>query len=378
MSETLKLTQELVRCASVTPEDAGCQKLLEAELSPLGFKTEYLNYEDVTNVWFTHGNGAPVFTYLGHTDVVPPGPFSDWQSDPFQPEIRGDNLYGRGTSDMKGSVAAIVTAIKRFIPEHQNHAGTISILLTSDEEGIATHGVRRVMETFQERGTKIDWCLVGEPSSDQQLGDIIRPGRRGSLNGVLTVKGIQGHVAFPDQAKNPVHIASPALSKLCASTWDEGNEFFPPTSFQIANINAGTGAENVIPGTLEVGFNFRFSTESTAEGLKQRVYNILDEFKLDYDIRWRLSGEPFLTRGGQLLDAAVESVEAVTGIKPELSTAGGTSDGRFVAPSGAEVIELGLINESIHKINEHVKVADLDTLSEIFETVLIKLFKQDV
>lgn len=375
MSKTLELAKDLMSRPSVTPDDGGCQVLITERLEAIGFKAEQLDFEDVKNLWITHGQGSPVFAYLGHTDVVPTGPLEEWDSDPFAPEIRGDMLYGRGACDMKGSVAAIVTALERFIPNNPDHKGTIAVLLTSDEEGIAINGVKRVMETFEERGTKINWCLVGEPSSNERVGDVIRPGRRGSLNGVLTVHGIQGHVAFPDLAKNPVHLASEALAELCSETWDEGNDFFPPTSFQIANINAGTGAENIIPGSLEVGFNFRFCTESTESGLKERVINILVQHNLDYEIKWRLSGQPFLTQGGELLAASQLAVKEITGIDSELSTAGGTSDGRFVAPTGSEVIELGLINETIHKINECTPVEDLNILSDIFERLLEKLYK---
>ncbi len=375
MSDTLELAKDLMGRASVTPDDAGCQALITERLEAIGFKAERLDFEDVNNLWITHGEGAPVFAYLGHTDVVPTGPLDEWDSDPFAPEIRDGYLYGRGACDMKGSVAAIVTALERFIPANTDHKGTIALLLTSDEEGIAINGVKRVMENFEERGTEIKWCLVGEPSSNERVGDFIRPGRRGSLNGVLTVHGVQGHVAFPELAKNPVHITSQALTDLCSESWDEGNDFFPPTSFQVANINAGTGAENIIPGSLEVGFNFRFCTESTEASLKERVINILDKHKFAYDLNWRLSGLPFLTQGGELLEASKTAVREITGIDSELSTAGGTSDGRFVAPTGAEVIELGLINATIHKINECTRVDDLNTLSDIFERLLEKLYK---
>ncbi len=375
MDTTVKLAEELISRQSVTPEDGGCQKLLTERLEKIGFKAEQIDFEDVKNLWITHGEGQPVFAYLGHTDVVPTGPLEEWDSDPFTPEIRDGYLYGRGACDMKGSIACIVTALERFIPENPNHEGTIGVLLTSDEEGIAINGVKRVIETFEEHGTKIQWCLVGEPSSEKSIGDIIRPGRRGSLNAVLTIHGIQGHVAFPEKARNPIHQASQALTDLCNEQWDNGNDFFPPTGFQIVNLQAGTGAENIIPGALEVGFNFRFCTESTEEGLKQRVLEILDKHNLDYDIRWRLSGYPFLTEDGELLEAAKFAVKTITGNDSTLSTAGGTSDGRFVAPTGAEVIELGLVNETIHKINECVKVDDLITLSSIFETLLNKLFK---
>lgn len=374
MNPTVELAIDLINRASVTPEDADCQKMITERLLPLGFKAEQLDFADVKNLWITHGTGKPVFAYLGHTDVVPTGPIDAWDSDPFQAEIRDGHLYGRGAADMKGSVAAIVTAMERFVQQHPNHNGTIGILLTSDEEGIATHGIVKVIEAFEARGEKIDWCLVGEPSSDKKLGDIVRPGRRGSLNAVLTVKGVQGHVAFPDLAKNPVHIALKALDELVVQEWDQGNAFFPPTSFQISNIHSGTGAENVIPGTMEVVFNFRFCTESTEEGLKAQVLEILDKHQLDYDIRWRLSGLPFLTQGGKLLEAAQESIQEQLGYQTELSTAGGTSDGRFVAPTGAEVMELGLINKTIHQINECASVDDIEKLSDLFEHILQRLY----
>lgn len=376
MNPTLSLAQALIAQPSITPEDAGCQSMLIERLTKFGFKAEQIDFEDVKNLWITHGTGSPVFAYLGHTDVVPPGPLSEWDSDPFTPTIRDDHLYGRGACDMKGSIAAMVTAAERFVSEFPDHQGTIGILLTSDEEGIAINGIKRVIETFEARNTKIKWCLVGEPSSEHQLGDIIRPGRRGSLNGVLTVHGIQGHVAFPDKARNPIHQASAAITELCAEHWDDGNAFFPPTSFQIANIQSGTGAENVIPGSLEVGFNFRFCTESTEQQLKKRVINILDKHQLDYELNWRLSGLPFLTENGRLLEAAKEAVEYTTQRSSTLSTAGGTSDGRFVAPTGAEVIELGLVNATIHKINECVKVDDLTVLSNTFERILVNLYTE--
>lgn len=374
MDASVQLAVDLINRASVTPEDAGCQKLITQRLEPLGFKAEQIDFEDVKNLWITHGSGAPVFAYLGHTDVVPTGPLEQWHTDPFDAEIKDGYLYGRGACDMKGSVASMITALERYIKDNPNHPGTIGMLLTSDEEGIAINGVRKVVEVFEERGEKIDWCLVGEPSSDKELGDIIRPGRRGSLIGKLLVKGIQGHIAFPQLAKNPVHEASAAIAELCSKVWDEGNEFFPPTSFQISNIHSGTGAENIIPGTLEVLFNFRYCTESTEDELKQGVLDILNKHELDYDIDWRLSGLPFLTKEGALLEASRKVVKDITGLDSELSTAGGTSDGRFIAPTGAEVIELGLSNATIHKINECAKVDDIVTLSEIFESILNELY----
>ncbi|MDX1519433.1 MAG: succinyl-diaminopimelate desuccinylase, partial [Gammaproteobacteria bacterium] len=318
--------------------------------------------------------GEPVLVFLGHTDVVPTGPREDWISDPFQPEIRDGSVYGRGAADMKGSVAAMVTALERFVKQHPDHRGTVGLLLTSDEEGIAVNGVRRVMEEFRNRNISIDWCLVGEPSSDQRLGDVIRIGRRGSLGARLLVHGIQGHVAFPELANNPVHAASAALKDLCDEVWDQGNEHYPATSFQVSNIHAGTGADNVIPGELEVMFNFRFCTESTEETLKARVHEILDRYELDYDIDWRLSGQPFLTRSGDLLKAVQASIRDTCGIETVLSTGGGTSDGRFVAPTGAEVIELGPLNASIHKLNECTPVQDLETLTVLYEDIMKKLY----
>lgn len=374
MDDSVQLAIDLINRASVTPDDAGCQELITERLAPLGFNAEQIDFEDVKNLWITHGTGTPVFAYLGHTDVVPTGPLEEWHTDPFNAEIKDGYLYGRGACDMKGSVASMVTALERYVQANPDHSGTIGMLLTSDEEGIAINGVRKVVEVFEGRGEKIDWCLVGEPSSDKELGDIIRPGRRGSLIGKLVVKGIQGHIAFPQLAKNPVHEASAAIAELCSTVWDEGNEFFPPTSFQISNIHSGTGAENIIPGTLDVFFNFRFCTESTEDELKQGVLDILNKHKLDYDIDWRLSGLPFLTKEGKLLEASRKVVKEITGLDSELSTAGGTSDGRFIAPTGSEVIELGLSNATIHKINECAKVEDIVTLSSIFESILNELY----
>lgn len=373
MSDTLQLAQELIRRKSVTPEDAGCQQLIAERLEKTGCKAEHLRFDDVHNLWITHGSGSPLLVFVGHTDVVPPGLPEKWTSPPFLPEIRDGMLYGRGAADMKGSVAAMVTALERFIAAKPDHMGTIGMLLTSDEEGPSVNGTRKVVEHLATNGIKIDWCLVGEPSSIEVLGDVIKNGRRGSLGAILTVHGIQGHVAYPHLADNPVHKLAPALAELSSTTWDQGNEFYPPTTFQVSNIHAGTGADNVIPGHVDVMFNFRFSTESTHEELRQKTEAVLDNYKLQYDIAWKLSGEPFLTAKGKLLDTVCETVREITGNEAEISTAGGTSDGRFIAPTGAEVIELGPVNATIHKIDECVKVEDLDILSRLYESIALKL-----
>lgn len=370
---TLELAQELIRRASVTPDDAGCQKLIADQLAQAGCQAVFLRQNDVDNLWLCHGQGEPVFTFLGHTDVVPPGRSSDWQSPPFQPQLRDGYLYGRGAADMKGSVAAMATAMQRFAGNHPGHKGTLALLLTSDEEGMAIDGTRHVVEYLRQNKIVIKWCLVGEPSSNTLLGDVIKNGRRGSLTGWLTAQGVQGHVAYPERASNPIHSIVPALNEICNTTWDKGNEFYPPTSFQISNINGGTGADNVIPGTTEAVFNFRYSTQTNEEKLKEAVLNILDRHQLKYDLRWHTSGLPFLTSSGALLNAATRTVQELTGREPELSTTGGTSDGRFIAPTGAEVIELGPVNATIHKIDECVKAEDLETLSVIYERILEKL-----
>ncbi|MGB1092121.1 MAG: succinyl-diaminopimelate desuccinylase [Oceanobacter sp.] len=373
MSATLDLACELIRRQSVTPEDAGCQELMMSRLAEAGFQNEPMRFEEVDNFWSRRGTESPVFCFAGHTDVVPTGPESNWKTPPFDPQIIDGMLCGRGAADMKGSLAAMVVAVERFVAKHPNHKGSIAFLITSDEEGPAKHGTVAVVEALEARNEKIDMCLVGEPSSTTETGDVIKNGRRGSLGAVLKVKGIQGHVAYPHLAKNPVHIAAPALAELAAEEWDQGNEFFPATSFQISNINAGTGATNVIPGELEVVFNFRFSTELTADILKQRTEAILDKHGLEYDVEWNLSGQPFLTDRGPLVDAAVEAIQSVTGIESELSTAGGTSDGRFIAPTGAQVLELGPVNATIHKVDEQVKASDLDVLTNIYENMLERL-----
>jgi succinyl-diaminopimelate desuccinylase len=373
MSATLELLKDLIARASVTPKDEGCQDVLAARLAPLGFREERLNFADTQNLWLRKGEATPLFVFLGHTDVVPTGPLEAWQSPPFEPTVRDGKLYGRGAADMKGSIAAFTAALERFLTAHPDHQGSIAMMMTSDEEGIATHGVVKVVEVLEARGEKIDWCLVGEPSSDKKIGDVIRVGRRGSLCAKLTVKGIQGHVAYPELAENPIHAFAPALKELTEEVWDRGNAFFPPTSLQVSNIHAGAGAENIIPGSVEVLFNLRFCTELDEETIKRRTQAIFDRHGLNYDIQWRLSGNPFLTAKGKLIDAAHAAIRAVAGYDTHDDTGGGTSDGRFIAPTGAEVIELGPLNESIHKVNEHVGLEDLETLSAIYEQLLVNL-----
>ena len=373
MSPTLALTLDLIRCPSVTPVDANCQELMIQRLEAIGFHIERLRFGEVDNFWARRGTTEPVFAFAGHTDVVPTGTLSAWHSEPFQPEIRDGMLYGRGAADMKGSLAAMVVACEQFVAKHPNHQGSIAFLITSDEEGIATDGTVKVVEHLEARQEKMTWCLVGEPSSTTTIGDVIKNGRRGSLNAALTVIGVQGHVAYPQLADNPIHRVAPALAELTTEVWDNGNAFFPATSFQISNINSGTGATNVIPADVKVLFNFRFSTEVTAEQLKARSEAILQKHGLKYDIVWNLSGLPFLTAKGELVAASVAAIKQVVGIDTELSTSGGTSDGRFIAPTGAQVLELGPINATIHKINECVNAADLDTLTEIYEGILLRL-----
>lgn len=373
---TIELAKELISKNSVTPEDAGCQALICERLEKLGFVIETLQFEDVLNFWARRGTEGPVLAFAGHTDVVPTGPVENWDYPPFEPTIIGDMLYGRGAADMKGSIAAFVTACERFIEDNPSHTGSIAFLITSDEEGPAKNGTVKVVETLEARGEKIDWCLIGEPSSTKTLGDVIKNGRRGSLHGDLIVKGTQGHVAYPHLAENPVHTAIPALLDLSTEVWDEGNEFFPATSFQITNLKAGTGATNVIPGEKEIIFNFRFSTELTVDMIKERVHAILDKHNFNYELEWNLSGLPFLTAAGPLVDASVAAIRDVTGVDTELSTSGGTSDGRFIAPTGTQVLELGPLNATIHKVNECVSVSDLDTLSTIYEGILERLLGQ--
>jgi len=373
MSPTLELCCALIARPSVTPNDQGCQQLLAERLEQAGFVVEHLRFDDVDNLWARRGTAEPLFAFAGHTDVVPAGPLADWDSDPFDPVIRDGKLFGRGAADMKGSIAAMLTACERFVAAHDKHAGSMAFLITSDEEGPSINGTIKVVEQLQARNEKIKWCLVGEPSSKDQTGDTIKNGRRGSLCGVLTVRGRQGHVAYPQLADNPIHRVTPALHELANIEWDAGNEFFPPTTFQISNINAGSGAENVIPGSVEVLFNLRFSTESTAESLKSRVTAVMDSHALDFDIQWRLSGQPFLTPAGELVDAARHAIRTTMGINTVLSTSGGTSDGRFIAPTGAQVVELGPVNATIHQTNECVNIAELDKLSDIYEEILKQL-----
>ena len=373
LSPTLELAKDLISRPSVTPEDAGCQELMISRLEALGFKIERLQFEEVSNFWARRGDSGPLFCFAGHTDVVPTGPVDKWQFPPFEPVIEEGYLCGRGAADMKGSLAAFITAVERFIEHHPDHAGSIALLITSDEEGPFVNGTTRVIDHLEARNEKIDWCIVGEPSSTDKVGDIIKNGRRGSISGTLKVRGIQGHVAYPHLVRNPIHEAAPALAELSTTLWDEGNEFFPPTSFQISNIHAGTGATNVVPGEVEVAFNFRFSTEVTADELKVRVREILDRHNLEWDIDWVLSGNPFLTPAGSLVDASRAAIKTVMGYDTELSTSGGTSDGRFIAPTGAQVVELGPCNATIHKINERVRARDLDDLSALYENILARL-----
>ncbi len=373
MSDTLALARALIANPSVTPDDAGCMDLICDELTPLGFKPEFLDFDNTRNLWLRRGVARPLLVFLGHTDVVPPGPLAEWASPPFEPHIREGRLYGRGAADMKGSVAAFTVACRRFVEKHPQHRGSIAILLTSDEEGIAHHGVIKVVEVLEAREEKIEWCVVGEPSSEESLGDVIKIGRRGSLNGQLRVFGIQGHVAYPHKADNPIHRFAEPLQHLVNEVWDQGNEHFPPTSFQISNLQAGTGAENVIPGQLDVTFNFRFSTELTAAEIQRRTAAILDHYGLDYELDWRLSGNPFRTAGEDLIAAAQEALKGVVGREAQLSTGGGTSDGRFIAPTGAQVLELGPVNATIHKVNEWVGVEDLEHLTRIYERILENL-----
>ncbi|MGP5323335.1 succinyl-diaminopimelate desuccinylase [Vreelandella titanicae] len=371
LSPTLTLAFELLSRASVTPDDEGCQELMIERLAALGFHIERLPFGDVKNFWAVRGHHGPVVAFAGHTDVVPSGPYTNWQYPPFEPCIDDEGmLCGRGAADMKGSLASMLTAVERFVTNHPDHDGRIAFLITSDEEGPAVDGTRAVVEHLRERNERLDYCIVGEPSSTTRLGDVIKNGRRGSLGATLHIKGVQGHVAYPHLARNPIHQAMPALDALVNEHWDAGNDFFPATSFQISNLRAGTGATNVIPGDVEVVFNFRFSTEVTSDELKARTETILDQHGLEYQIDWTLNGEPFLTAEGALVDAAIKGVEAVTGERPALSTSGGTSDGRFIATLGAQVVELGPLNDTIHKVNERVRASDLDDLSRIYEATL--------
>ncbi|MBB5862712.1 succinyl-diaminopimelate desuccinylase [Xanthomonas sp. 3058] len=373
MSDIVDLTCELIARPSLTPDDAGCQELIAQRLARAGFAIERLRFGQVDNLWATHGSGAPVLALLGHTDVVPPGPREAWASDPFVPQIRDGVLYGRGAADMKSGVAAFVIAAEQFVAAYPQHPGTLAVLLTSDEEGDALDGVRKVAETFRARGERIDWCITGEPSSSERLGDLLRVGRRGSLSGMLTVQGLQGHVAYPHKARNPIHLAAPALAELVARHWDDGYESFPPTSLQISNIHAGTGANNVIPGELQVAFNLRYNPCWDAPQLEAEIAALLDRHGLGYSLRWHRSGEPFYTPEGRLRSVAREVLAQFAGASPEESTGGGTSDARFIAPLGAQCIEVGPVNASIHQVDEHVRVADLDALPALYRALIERL-----
>lgn len=370
MSETIELAKALISKASVTPEDKGCQSMMIERLEKAGFTIHSLPFGEVENFWATHGSSGPVFTFAGHTDVVPVGIESQWQTKPFEPIIIDGMLYGRGAADMKGSLASMLVATEHFVTENPNHKGTIGFLITSDEEGPAKNGTVKVVEYLQKSNQKVDYCLVGEPSSTNTLGDVIKNGRRGSLNAFLTIKGKQGHIAYPQLANNPIHLVVPALNALCNEIWDNGNEYFPATSFQFSNIHSGTGVTNVIPGEVEVVFNFRYSTETTHEEIKSRVLEILDEHRLEYDIEWQHSGLPFLTPKGALVNACVDAIRAVNGVETELSTSGGTSDGRFISQMDTQVVELGPLNATIHQVNECVSVDDLESLTVIYRQVL--------
>ncbi len=371
MSDTLDLTRAMIARPSVSPADGGCQDLMIERLEPLGFEVERMPFGNVENFWATRRGGeGPVFCFAGHTDVVPTGPLEEWHTDPFEPVIRDGMLYGRGAADMKSGLAAMVTAVEGFVRSRPEHAGTLAFLITSDEEGPSVDGTRRVVEVLKARNERIDWCLVGEPSSDKVFGDTIKIGRRGSLSGRLTVHGVQGHIAYPQTAENPVHMLAPALAELVARHWDEGNEYFQPTSFQVSNISAGTGAPNVIPGELKARFNFRWSPEQTLEGLQQAVTSTLDRHGVRYSLEWFVSGLPFYTPPGQLSDAVAGAVREVAGRDPALTTGAGTSDGRFIAPLGAQVVELGVVNQTIHKVNECVRVEDIDALARTYRRVM--------
>lgn len=372
-SPTLALAMDLVSRPSVTPLDHGCQELMLARLEACGFSVERLKFDDVDNFWAVHGSDGPIFCFAGHTDVVPTGPVEQWTNLPFTPVIKDGLLFARGSADMKGSLAAMVVAAEQFVAEYPEHPGRLAFLITSDEEGIAINGTMRVVQWLEEHHIIPQWCLVGEPSSSEKCGDTIKNGRRGSLGCSMTIKGLQGHVAYPHLASNPIHLANPAINELINEVWDKGNQYFPPTSFQISNVSSGTGATNVIPGDIKMIFNFRFSTEVTEVQLRQRVEDILDKHGLNYSMEWRLSGDPFLTATGLLVDVATQCIEEVTDLKTLLSTAGGTSDGRFIAPMGTEVVELGPLNSSIHRVDEHVSIDDLEKLTKIYQKIVSQL-----
>ncbi len=370
MHAALELAQELIRRRSITPDDAGCQEFIAARLAAAGFRCEPIRCGQVTNLWARRGTASPLLCFAGHTDVVPTGPLAEWHSEPFTPTIRDGTLYGRGAADMKSSIAAFVVAVEAFVLERPKHAGSIAFLLTSDEEGPSVDGTVRVVEQLKARGENLDYCIVGEPSSAETVGDMVRVGRRGSLSAKLTVRGVQGHVAYPEQVRNPIHLLAPALVEIAATIWDNGNEFFPPTSFQVSNLNAGTGAENVVPGSAEILCNFRFSTASTERSLKERFEAVLRKHGLEYAVTWTLGGKPFLSRAGKLTEAVMKAILANTGRAPQLSTAGGTSDGRFIIDICPEIVELGPVNASIHKLNEHIELAAFDKLPRIYLDIL--------
>ena len=373
MNKTLKLSQQLIECASVTPDDAGCLNVIAEHLGAIGFKTQYLPFENVSNAWIRKGTDAPLFVFAGHTDVVPTGPESQWKHPPFSAVVENNELYGRGAADMKTAIAAMTIACEEFIQENPSHKGSIAFLLTSDEEGPAVNGTVKVVEHLQNENVNIDWCLVGEPSSTNKVGDVIKNGRRGSIGAHLTVMGKQGHVAYPHLAINPIHLLTDTLAALTAMEWDQGNDHFPATTFQVSNIQAGTGADNVIPATAEAWFNLRFSTEITAEEIKTRIEDVLNSENINFEIEWRLSGNPFLTSEGKLVDACKQAIKKVANQDTELSTGGGTSDGRFIAPTGAEVVELGVVNATIHQIDEHTDIDELSQLKDIYKEVLVQL-----
>ncbi|MDV6345274.1 succinyl-diaminopimelate desuccinylase [Nitrosomonas sp. Is37] len=374
-ADTLTLAQMLISRRSLTPTDDGCQEILINRLQNIGFNIERMRYGEVDNLWARRGMGQPVVCFAGHTDVVPTGPLAQWESDPFTPTVRDNKLYGRGAADMKTSLAACVTAIERFVSTYPDHKGSITLLITSDEEGVAVEGTVKVVEVLKARRELLDYCIVGEPTCTDKLGDTIKNGRRGSLSGNLVIKGVQGHIAYPHLAKNPIHLAAPAIAELAQTTWDQGNEYFPATTWHISNIHGGTGATNVIPGEVNLLFNFRFSTASTVESLKQRVHEILDRHGLNYDLTWELSGKPYLTPKGELADALSAAIKNVTAIEPQLSTSGGTSDGRFIADICSQVVEFGPCNATIHKLNEYVEIEDIERLSEIYRLTLERLLR---
>ncbi|MDX2319245.1 MAG: succinyl-diaminopimelate desuccinylase [Moritella sp.] len=372
-SLVLQLAKDLLSRKSVTPEDAGCQQMMITRLEELGFTIETMVFEDTTNLWARRGTTAPVFCFAGHTDVVPVGKIEDWHTDPFVPTVIDGYLHARGAADMKGSIASFLVAVENFVKAHPDHQGSVALLITSDEEGPFINGTTRVIDTLEARNEKIDWCIVGEPSSTNKVGDIVKNGRRGSLTGDIVVKGIQGHVAYPHLAENPIHKLAPALSELSQAVWDQGNDYFPATTLQITDIRSGAGASNIVPGDATCQFNLRYSTEITADLIKYRIENIFNKHGLNYEISWIHSGQPFLTEPGNLLNTITDSIESVCGYATELSTSGGTSDGRFIAPTGAQVVELGPVNATIHKVNECVKISDIEQLAEIYEQTLIKL-----